>query len=78
MIAKAFGTILLAGAAATAVAFAPTAAATVTTEWQAFGLTPTCSSTGQADTTTGMDSHTTGAGYWPFNGGPNPPAWVLQ
>lgn len=78
MIAKTVGPILLAGAAAAALALAPTAAATDRTECQSIGLTPTCTSTGQAGNRAALDTAATGVGYWPFNGGPNPPAWVLE
>lgn len=78
MITKVFGPILLAGAAATFVAFAPTAGATTASECQTSGLTPTCNSTGHPEVVTTPGISAIGAGYWPFDGSPNAPVWVLE
>lgn len=78
MITKVLGPILLAGAAAAAVALAPTSGATGRSECQTSALTPACANTGQAELVTTPHISTTGAGYWPFDGGPNPPVWVLE
>ncbi|MDQ1306705.1 MAG: hypothetical protein QG671_2537 [Actinomycetota bacterium] len=78
MITKVFGPIVLAGAAAAFVAFAPTAGATASSECQAYGLTPTCTNTGHSEILTTPGVNAIGTGYWPFDGAPNAPVWVLE
>jgi hypothetical protein len=78
MITKVFGPFLLTGAAAAFVAFAPTAGATTATECQSYGLTPTCTTSGQSGVVTTPGINAIGAGYWPFDGSPNAPVWVLE
>ncbi|MDQ1321621.1 MAG: hypothetical protein QG655_2866 [Actinomycetota bacterium] len=78
MITKVFGPFLLAGAAAAFVAFAPTAGATAVSECQTFGLTPTCANTGHSGIVTTPGINTIGTGYWPSDGSPNAPIWVLE
>lgn len=78
MITKVVGPILLAGAAAAAVALAPAAGATATSECQTSGLTPACANTGHAEIVTTPGINAIGAGYWPFDGAPNQPVWVLE
>ena len=75
---KVLGPTLLTGAAAVAVAFAPAAGASATAECQNYGLTPTCANTGHPEIVTVPGINAIGAGYWPFDGGPNQPVWVLE
>lgn len=78
MITKVFGPILLAGAAAAFAAFAPTAGATVASDCQASGLTAACANTGHPEIANTPGINAIGTGYWPFDGGPNAPVWVLE
>ena len=78
MITKVLGPILLAGAAAAAVALAPTSGATGGSECQTPALTRACANPGKAELVPPPHTSPTGAGYWPFDGGPNPPVWVLE
>lgn len=79
MSTKILAPIFLAGAAAAAVALAPTAAADNASQCQDNGMTSVCSKSGHAAiVATPGDTRAGGAGYWPFGSGPTPPIWALD
>lgn len=79
MSTKVFAPILLAGAAAAAVALAPTAGADNSAQCQDNGLTSVCTKTGHAAiVATPGNTQAGGNAYWPFGAGPVPPIWALD
>lgn len=72
--------ILMAGAAAAAVALAPTAAASSNeSQCRDNGMTSVCSKSGHAAiVATPGETRAGGGAYWPFGAGPTPPVWAMD
>ncbi|MCB0924679.1 MAG: hypothetical protein KDB50_09110 [Mycobacterium sp.] len=78
MNAKIFAPIIMAGAAAAAVAFAPLAAAGNESQCSDTGVASKCTKNGHAAIVATPGTTAGGSGYSPFGSGPQPPVWAMD
>ena len=77
---KILSTLFLGGAAAAAIALAPTANASNTVECDSNGAASVCSKSGHAaiNASPGGTRANPGFGFWPFGAGPTPPVFAMD